>query len=144
MHFYANNQFDHEIQNAIDQQLHWPTFLSKPYVYAANKDLLNKFEGFNQGITITAPGFYAPQGRQIRIPFAIEDLHQKMLNFNHNGIKITNFEMETSALYGLGKLMEHNCLTLCTILANRATNQRSTNYKSAVDNLIVQALDKLV
>ena len=144
MHFYANNQFDHDIQNAIDQQLQWPTSLSKPYVYAANKDLLNKFEDFTQGITTTAPGFYAPQGRQMRIPFAIKDLHQRMLNFNHNGIKITNFEMETSALYGLGKLMGHNCLTLCTILANRATNQRSTNYKSAIDNLIVQALDKLV
>ena len=144
MHFYANNQFDHEIQNAIDQQLQWPTSLSKPYVYAANKDLLIKFEGFTHGITITAPGFYAPQGRQMRIPFAIEDLHQRMLNFNHNGIKITNFEMETSALYGLGKLMGHNCLTLCTILANRATNQHSTNYKSAIDNLIFQALDKLV
>lgn len=144
MHFYANNQFNHEIQNAIDQQLQWPTSLSKPYVYAANKDLLSKFEGFTQGITITAPGFYAPQGRQMRIPFAIEDLHQRMLNFNHNGIKITNFEMETSALYGLGKLMGHNCLTLCTVLANRATNQRSTNYKSAIDNLIVQTLDKLV
>ena len=144
MHFYANNQFDHEIQNAIDQQLQWPSFLSKPYVYAANKDLLNKFKDFTQGITITAPGFYAPQGRQMRIPFAIEDLNQRMLNFNHNGIKITNFEMETSALYGLGKLMGHNCLTLCTILANRVTNQRSTNYKSAIDNLIVQAIDKLV
>ena len=144
MHFYANNQFDHEIQNAIDQQLQWPSFLSKPYVYAANKDLLNKFKDFTQGITITAPGFYAPQGRQMRIPFAIEDLNQRMLNFNHNGIKITNFEMETSALYGLGKLMGHNCLTLCTILANRVTNQRSTNYKSAIDNLIVHAIDKLV
>ena len=144
MHFYANNQFDHEIQNAIDQQLQWPSFLSKPYVYAANKDLLNKFKDFTQGITITAPGFYAPQGRQMRIPFAIEDLNQRMLKFNHNGIKITNFEMETSALYGLGKLMGHNCLTLCTILVNRATNQRSTNYKSAIDNLIVQAIDKLV
>ena len=144
MYFYANNQFDHEIQNAIDQQLHWPACLSKPYVYAANKDLLNKFEDFTKGITITAPGFYAPQGRQMRIPFAIQDLHQRMLNFNHNGIKITNFEMETSALYGLGKLMGHNCLTLCTILANRATNQRSTNYKSSIENLIVQALDRLV
>ena len=66
-----------------------------------------------------------------------------MINFNHKGIKITNFEMEASALYGLGKLMGHNCLTLCTILANRITNQRSSNYKSAIDNLIFQALDKL-
>ena len=143
MHFYANNQFEEEIQDAINHQLDWPTFLSKPYVYAANKNLLNIFKDFNQGITITAPGFYAPQGRQIRIPCAIEDLHQKMINFNHKGIKITNFEMEASALYGLGKLMGHNCLTLCTILANRITNQRSSNYKSAIDNLIFQALDKL-
>ena len=69
MHFYANNQFDHEIQTAIDQQLQWPN-LSKPYVYAANKDLLNKFEDFTKGTMHQ----YAPQGRQIRIPFAIQDL----------------------------------------------------------------------
>ena len=102
MYFYSNNQFDHEIQNAINKQLQWPDFLSKPYVYSANKFLLNKFKDLVQGITITAPGFYAPQGRHIRIPCAIKELQKKLLCFNHNGIKITNFEMETSALYGLG------------------------------------------
>ncbi len=144
MHFYANNDFDQEIQEAINNQLKWPTQLSKPYIYAANQDLLNKFDGFISGITVTAPGFYAPQGRKIRIPYAFKNLNQEMINFNFKGIKITNYEMETSALYGLGKLMGHNCLTLCTILANRATNKRSKNYKSAIENLINQALDKLV
>ena len=79
----------------------------------------------------------------MRIPFAIQDLHKRLLEFSHNGTKITNFEMETSALYGLGKLMGHHCLTLCTILANRATNQRSSNYKKSIDNLIDVALEKL-
>ena len=67
-----------------------------------------------------------------------------MINFNHKGIKIINYEMETSALYGLGKLMGHNCLTLCTILANRATNKRSNNYNNAIDNLINKTLERLV
>lgn len=144
MHFYANNQFDNDFQNAIDKQLNWPKELSKPYIYAANNELLNKFDSLKQGITVTAPGFYAPQGRQMRIPFSIADLHKRLLEFNHNNTKITNFEMETSALYGLGKLMGHRCLTLCTILANRATNQKSTNYKKSIDNLIDVALEKLI
>jgi uridine phosphorylase len=144
MHFYANNQFDKDMQQAIDQQIKWPNELSKPYVYSADNELLNKFKGYQQGITVTAPGFYAPQGRKMRIPFAIEDLHKRLLNFNHNDTKITNFEMETSALYGLGKLMRHNCLTICTILANRARNEYSNNPKGAIENLIEQALDKLV
>jgi uridine phosphorylase len=144
MHFYANNQFDKDMQQAIDQQIKWPNELSKPYVYSADNELLNKFKGYQQGITVTAPGFYAPQGRKMRIPFAIEDLHKRLLNFNHNDTKITNFEMETSALYGLGKLMGHNCLTICTILANRARNEYSNNPKGAIENLIEQALDKLV
>jgi uridine phosphorylase len=144
MHFYANNQFDKDMQQAIDQQIKWPNELSKPYVYSADNELLNKFKGYQQGITVTAPGFYAPQGRKMRIPFAIEDLHKRLLNFNHNGTKITNFEMETSALYGLGKLMGHNCLTICTILANRARNEYSNNPKGAIENLIEQAIDKLV
>lgn len=144
MHFYANNQFDKDMQDAIDRQIEWPDSLSKPYIYAANNNLMSKFEEFTLGVTVTAPGFYAPQGRKMRIPFSIEDLHQRLLNFKHNGTKITNFEMETSALYGLGKLMGHNCLTICTILANRAKNEYSDNPKGAIDNLIEQAIDKLV
>ena len=81
MHFYANNKFDKDMQQAIDQQIKWPNELSKPYVYSADNELLNKFKGYQQGITVTAPGFYAPQGRKMRIPFAIEDLHQRLKSF---------------------------------------------------------------
>ena len=144
MYFYANNDFDKEIQTAINKQIKWPSKLSKPYVYSASQDLFNKFDDFINGITITAPGFYAPQARKVRIPYAYKNLNQEMINFNHKGIKIINYEMETSALYGLGKLMGHNCLTLCTILANRATNKRSNNYKNAIDNLINKTLERLV
>ncbi len=144
MYFYANNDFDKEIQTAINKQIKWPSKLSKPYVYSASQDLLNKFDDFINGITITAPGFYAPQARKVRIPYAYKNLNKEMINFNHKGIKIINYEMETSALYGLGKLMGHNCLTLCTILANRATNKRSNNYKNAIDNLINKTLERLV
>ena len=144
MYFYCNNRFDKEIQSAVDKQLNWPNFLSKPYVYAANKELLSKFDDLIKGITVTAPGFYAPQGRKIRIPYAIKNLHEQLINFEYNGIKITNFEMETSALYGLAKLMGHNSLTLCTILANRSTNKYSSNYKKSINKLIVHALERLV
>lgn len=143
MHFYANNQFDEDLQKAINEQLEWPKELSVPYIYAANKQLLSKFSDLRSGITVTAPGFYAPQGRKLRLPFAIEDLHERLKSFEHKGLRITNFEMETSALYGLGKLMGHNCLTICTILANRATGGKSTDYKSAIDNMIDTVLGKL-
>jgi uridine phosphorylase len=143
MHFYANNQFDDDLQKAINEQLEWPKELSVPYIYAANKQLLSKFSDLRSGITVTAPGFYAPQGRKLRLPFAIEDLHERLKSFEHKGLRITNFEMETSALYGLGKLMGHNCLTICTILANRATGGKSTDYKSAIDNMIDTVLAKL-
>jgi len=143
MHFYANNQFDAELQKAITEQLHWPKELSTPYIYAANKELLSKFEDLQSGITVTAPGFYAPQGRKIRLPFAIEDMHDRLKSFNYNGLKITNFEMETSALYGLSTLLGHKSLTVCTILANRATGKTSNDYKSAIDNMIETVLTKL-
>ena len=144
MHFYANNNFDMDFQKAIDKHLiNWPKELSKPYIYSADSQLLNQFNDLIQGITVTAPGFYAPQGRKLNLPFAIDDLHQQLQSFEHNSLRITNFEMETSALYGLGALMGHRCLTICTILANRATQQTSNNYASAIENMIENVLNKL-
>ena len=143
MYFYANNQFDGELQTAIEEQIVWPDNLSKPYIYAADSKLLSKFSDLVQGITVTAPGFYAPQGRQVCLPVSIENLHDQLRSFNYKHHKITNFEMETSALYGLGKLMGHRCLTICTILANRATKKQSTNYKKSIDNMIDTALKNL-
>ncbi len=143
MHFYANNQFDSELQTALEQHLDWPSHLSTPYIYAADQQLLSSFKDFTQGITVTAAGFYAPQGREVSLPVSIKNLHQQLRSFNHNNHKVTNFEMETSALYGLGKLMGHRCLTVCTILANRATNKASTNYKQSIDHMIDTVLGKL-
>lgn len=143
MHFYANNQFDKNLQKAINEQLQWPKELSTPYIYAADETLLSNFKDLTSGITVTAPGFYAPQGRKLRLPFAIEDLHKRLKSFEYDGLKITNFEMETSALYGLSKLMGHKSLTICTILANRATGEKSKDYKSAIDNMIDTVLTKL-
>ena len=93
MYFYANNDFDKEIQTAINKQIKWPSKLSKPYVYSASQDLLNKFDDFINGITITAPGFYAPQSRKVRITYAYKNLNKEIVNFNHKGIKIINYEM---------------------------------------------------
>ncbi|MGC6470089.1 MAG: nucleoside phosphorylase [Flavobacteriales bacterium] len=143
MHFYKNNSFDIDFQNAVDKHLNWPSQLSKPYIYASDPILLDSFKELKQGITVTAPGFYAPQARMIRQPFAISDLHHQLQSFEHKGIQITNFEMETSALYGLGKIMGHKCLTICTILANRATNRTSKDYKSSIDNMIKIVLDTM-
>jgi len=96
-----------------------------------------------QGITATAPGFYGPQGRQLRLAPAISDLNGKLENFSHENLRITNFEMETSALYGLGKLLGHECFTICAIVANRVSMQYSKDYKKAINNLIDLVLQRL-
>ena len=95
------------------------------------------------GVTATCGGFYGPQGRILRLKPKDSIFRNKLESFRYEDLKITNFEMETSALYGLGKLMGHNCLTICTILANRATGGKSTDYKSAIDNMIDTVLAKL-
>jgi len=107
-----------------------------------NQKLLEKFSEFKKGITATASGFYAPQGRELRIKPAIEDLHQKMNTFQFKGNRITNFEMETSALYFLGKALGHNTLTICAIIGNRITQKQSQDYKKTVDKLILAVLEK--
>ena len=106
--------------------------------------LQKKFaEGNPTGITATAPGFYGPQGRQLRLKAAKPNLNELLTEFNANGIRITNFEMETSALYGLGKLLNHKCLTVCVIIANRVVKQFTTDYKKSVEHLITNSLERL-
>ena len=112
MYYYANNSFDTEMGEAFIQHANWPKDLSIPYFYEGSKILMNKFNDLRSGITATSPGFYGPQGRYVRLPFAISDLHVQLNTFEYNNLKITNFEMETAALYGLGKLLGHQCLTI--------------------------------
>ena len=143
-HFYkSENIIESKMTEAFAKHSNWPKNLANPYIVSASEKLLSKFSEFKKGITATASGFYAPQGRELRIKPAIEDLHQKMNTFQFEGNRITNFEMETSALYFLGKSLGHNTLTICAIIGNRITQKQSKDYKKTVDKLIVAVLDKL-
>jgi uridine phosphorylase len=130
--------------DAFIKHLHWPKELATPYCYEANGSLLEKFiKTTRTGITATAPGFYGPQGRHLRVEPSVKNLNELLASFQFNTLQITNFEMETSALYGLGKLLGHSCLTICVIIANRVTKEFTTDYKRSVDTLIEFCLNKI-
>ena len=135
-----------EIEDAFIQQTNWDMRKGRPYVIAGSKSLEKRLENDTifKGFTGTAGGFYGPQGRVIRLGIQDPELNSKMDRFNYNGIKMTNLEMETAAIYGLGKLMGHNCLSLNAIIANRATGTFSEDPYKAVDELIIYTLNKLV
>ncbi len=135
---------DNELSEAFIKQTNWNKNLPYPYAIKGSETLINKI-GFDQikGITATAPGFYGPQGRKLRLSPWVEDFNQQLTDFNHNGIRITNFEMETSALYGLGKLLGHETCTVCAIIANRVAKKYSKDYHPAVENLIQLVLERL-
>jgi len=122
----------------------WPAEIGKPYAATGSEMLLKEIApDYKQGITLTAPGFYGPQFRHLFIPPLRPDLQKTISNFSYNSYRITNFEMETSALYGLGSMLGHNTLTLCLIIANRSIGQFSKNYKSHMAVLIENVLQKL-
>lgn len=141
MHFYSNNNLNNDMNRHLLNYLDWPKELSDPYIYEASKKLLDKFDNLRKGITVTAPGFYAPQGRKIRAPFSIKDLHKQLSDYKYDNFSVCNFEMETSALYGLGKLLGHNCLTICCVLANRQTKEYSKNPNETIEKTIKTVLD---
>lgn len=117
-----------------------------PYLVQGNGDLLQAFRkaGYFYGITATCPGFYAPQGRMLRVPVNFPYLPEKLSSFRCGDYRITNFEMETSAIYGLGKLMGHHCLSINTVVANRITRQFSKDSKKAIENMIAKSLETLL
>lgn len=132
------------ISNAFIKQTQWSEKLPFPYVIEASQSLSEKIgHDMIKGITATAPGFYGPQGRKLRLTPWVEDFNQQLTDFNYQQWCITNFEMETSALYGLGKLMGHQTATVCAIIANRVIKQYSKNYHIAVEKLILTVLERL-
>ena len=135
---------DNEVSEAFIKQTNWHKNLPYPYAVKGSEILINKI-GFEmvKGITATAPGFYGPQGRKLRLTPWVEDFNQQLTDFKHNGQRITNFEMETSALYGLGALLGHQTCTVCAIIANRVAKQYSKNYHAAVEQLIRLVLERL-
>jgi uridine phosphorylase len=143
-HFHDNTDcIQKDMTNAFIRHSNWPEKLSEPYIVKASEELLEKFNGFSRGITATASGFYAPQGRELRLKSAVPNMHQSLNTFNYNGNKITNFEMESSALYYLGQTLGHNTLTICAIIGNRTNKTQSENYKNTIEKLIVEVLERI-
>ena len=139
-----NDVCDLDIERAFMQHTGWNELLPKPYFINADKELLELFRDMTvEGITIAAPGFYAPQGRWVRLQPADPQLNEKIESFRYEGRRITNFEMEGSALAGLAALMGHRAATMCTIIAQRVALDACTDYKPFVRQMIADALDRL-
>lgn len=136
---------DSTIEKAFVKQTNWDARKGQPYVIRCSEILEKRIESdkIHKGFTGTAGGFYGPQGRVLRLEIQDPELNDKMDKFEHQGIKMTNLEMETAAIYGLGKLLGHECLSLNAIIANRATGKFSDDPYKAVDELIAYTLDKL-
>ncbi len=140
-----NEVCDLEIEQAFMRHTNWNELLPKPYFIDADQSLFEHFRDVTrEGITVAAPGFYAPQGRWVRLEPQDPHLNEKIESFDYAGRRITNFEMEGSALAGLAALMGHRAATICTIIAQRIALDACTDYKPFVRKMIETALDKLV
>lgn len=145
LHYYQDENNPNDAMNkSLQLFLQEQQLPVKAYLRTADKGLINHFgSAIQQGITITAPGFYGPQGRTLRIKPWKENFLENLSHFEWEGHRITNLEMETSAIYGLSKLLGHKALSLNAILANRAEGKFSANPAAAVENLIDYAIEKI-
>jgi uridine phosphorylase len=137
----SNEEEKQLLQSFVTQtQLH--NGFGNPYISAASMHLLKHFvNGYHHGITVTCPGFYGPQGRVLRLGISNPQLIERLTSFQFGDNRITNFEMETSAIYGLGKALHHNCLSLSAIIANRIHKNFSKDSLALVEKLIVKSLE---
>jgi uridine phosphorylase len=141
LHYYRHDNNDEEMQ-ILRQFVAYTQVSSQPYIAAAGSSMLKHFvDGYHHGITVTCPGFYGPQGRVLRLGLTNPDLIDRLTQYNFGSHRITNFEMETSAIYGLGKLLGHQCLSLSAIVANRIAKEFSKDGAAAVENLIKKSLE---
>ena len=146
LNYYAgrNDVCDLEIEKAFVEHTGWNPQLPAPYFIDASTELWKHFRDYTtEGITIAAPGFYGPQGRWVRCQPADPNLNEKIEAFRYEGRRITNYEMESSALAGLAALMGHKGGTICCIIAQRINKNANTDYKPAVRQMIEMALDRL-
>ena len=141
---YPEAKNEEELADKINEHLHWSSNLSRPYL-AKGSYLVDKI-GFDmiKGITASATGFYGPQGRSLFLKLRDNSINERLQSFSNSGLRIINFEMETSALYGLGNLLGHHCCTCNVLIANRAKNEFIEDYKPFVDRLIKTVLERLV
>lgn len=146
LHYYQFTQNEEELQllQQFVTQTQLNSRISQPYINAASMGLLKHFvDQYHQGITVTCPGFYGPQGRVLRLGLRQPDLVDSLTQFSFGPHRIVNFEMETSAIYGLGRLLGHQCLSLNAVVANRVTRSFSADGAAAVQKLIANALEKI-
>lgn len=149
LNFYAgrNDVCDLEFEEAFMKHMAWTgnTCIAHPYVIDANAELINRVAGKDmvRGVTIACGGFFGPQGRELRIPLADPKQNEKIMAFEHNGLRITNFEMEGSAVAGLSRLLGHKAMTCCMVIANRRAHRANTEYKSNIKDLIKLVLDRI-
>ena len=144
LHFYRhqNNEEEKQILHAFITHTQIQDSLSQPYITGAGSTLLKHFvNGYHHGITVTCPGFYGPQGRVLRLGLTNPSLIDKLTLFSFGKHCITNFEMETSAIYGLGKILGHQCLSISAIVANRVQKEFSKDGNTAVEHLIKKSLE---
>lgn len=136
---------DLDLEHAFCDAVGWNPLWAKPYVVDADPELVSRIGGDDmvRGITISAVGFYGPQGRELRLPLANPDLNRRIEEFRYHGHKITNYEMESAPLQGLGRLMGHKAMTVCSIIANRMNSDANPNYKNAVHDLIATVLERI-
>jgi uridine phosphorylase len=144
LHFYEGYDWilDTALSDTLAEYLEWPDTLAYPYAVKANKDLIEQFhsQNFIHGITISAPGFYAPQGRRLRLETFDSEINEKLSGFVFRGKPVCNYEMESSALYGLSAMLGHKALTICLVIGNRVSGEFIQDYKPLMEDLALKVL----
>ena len=147
LNYYAdrNKVCDLQMEEAFKQHMQWDSIKGAPYISVADQALISKIAGDDmvRGYTISCGGFYGPQGRVLRADIADPQQNEKIESFEYDGLRICNFEMESSALSGLASLLGHRAMTCCMVIANRYAKKMDTEYKNSIDTLIQKVLDRI-
>ncbi len=147
LNFYAGRDkvCDLKLEETFKKHMNWNPQLADPYVIDGDHELIERIAGDDmvRGITIACGGFFGPQGRELRVPLADPHQNEKIESFSYGDLRITNFEMESSALAGLSALMGHKAMTCCMVIANRVAKEANANYKNSIDGLIKKVLDRI-
>lgn len=147
LNYYAgrNNVCDLQLEEAFKRHMAWDPIKGAPYVAIADQQLIDQIAGDDmvRGYTISCGGFYGPQGRELRIPLADPNQNEKVESFEYDGMKVCNFEMESSAVAGLASLLGHRAMTCCMVIANRYAQEMNTEYKNTIDTLIEKVLNRI-
>lgn len=146
LHYYENSEAarDMDFEEEFMKYVNWSSANSRPYVVDSNEELVQKIgHDMIKGVTISAVGFYGPQGRHVRLPLAYPDLNSKIESFRYQEHTITNYEMESSAIAGLAKMMGHKAMTVCAIIANRVALESNANYKGSTEDLLQIVLERI-